>query len=272
VFIGASRFTSGTAVNATEGSVLRLDSRGSCSLAAKRAQPLVNDDEQLEDGTILYFGEGQEGDMTFDHGNLAVRDHAENGKDLFLFRKVRQGYVRFVGQFVCGGYEIRPDVRDRNGNPRNAIVFQLIPHDQLAAVESGGGDTSAGELDSHDLSELRRAALEGAAQGASRADARATVWRRSNAVRRYVLVRADGRCEGCGIAAPFVRVDGSPYLEPHHTRRLTDSGPDHPAHVIALCPTCHSRVHYGIEGRSYNKALVEKLSTIEAQLASNSVI
>jgi 5-methylcytosine-specific restriction protein A len=36
------------------------------------------DDEELDDGTMLYFGEGQEGDMTFERSNnRAVRDHAQ---------------------------------------------------------------------------------------------------------------------------------------------------------------------------------------------------
>lgn len=37
------------------------------------------------------------------------------------------------------------------------------------------------------------------------------------------VVRPAGHlCEGCGAPAPFMRRDGRPYLEPHHTRRLTD--------------------------------------------------
>jgi 5-methylcytosine-specific restriction protein A len=51
----------------------------------------------------LYFGEGQTGPMQFTRGNLAVRDYAENGEDVHVFRKVRDGYVRYMGQFVYAG-------------------------------------------------------------------------------------------------------------------------------------------------------------------------
>jgi 5-methylcytosine-specific restriction enzyme A len=34
------------------------------------------------EGTFRYYGEGQIGDMVFDRGNRAVRDHAADGKDL----------------------------------------------------------------------------------------------------------------------------------------------------------------------------------------------
>ena len=57
-------------------------------------------DEWSEDELFLYTGEGQLGDMSFVRGNLAIRDHADNGKDLHLFEYVRQGYVRYVGQMV----------------------------------------------------------------------------------------------------------------------------------------------------------------------------
>jgi len=50
----------------------------------------------------------------------------------------------------------------------------------------------------------------------------------SAAIRRYVLMRAEGRCEGCGAPAPFHGADGQPFLETHHTARLADDGPDDP--------------------------------------------
>jgi 5-methylcytosine-specific restriction protein A len=67
----------------------------------------------------------------------------------------------------------------------------------------------------------------------------------------------------CNAPAPFQRLDGTPYLEPHHLRRLSDGGPDHPAHVIALCPNCHRRVHAGVDGKTYNAQLNSTMTVIE---------
>jgi 5-methylcytosine-specific restriction enzyme A len=78
-----------------------------------------------------------------------------------------------------------------------------------------------------------------------------------------VLALAKGKCGACGATAPFLRPDGTPYLEPHHLRRVSDGGPDHPAHVIALCPNCHRRVHAGADGGTYNAKLNENMATIE---------
>jgi len=86
----------------------------------------------------------------------------------------------------------------------------------------------------------------------------------SQAIHRYVLCRANGRCEGCNAMAPFRKSDGSLYLEPHHTTRLADDGPDHPARVIGLCPNCHRRAHYATDARSFNNSLKKRLRDIES--------
>jgi DNA invertase Pin-like site-specific DNA recombinase/5-methylcytosine-specific restriction endonuclease McrA len=96
------------------------------------------------------------------------------------------------------------------------------------------------------------------------------VYQRSEDVRAYVLSRSKGCCEGCKSAAPFVRKDGSPYLEPHHIRRVSDGGPDDPAFVIALCPNCHRRVHAGKDGESFNGQLHAKMPTLEPKFVLSS--
>jgi 5-methylcytosine-specific restriction protein A len=63
-------------------------------------------DDWTKDGVFLYTGEGQRGDMQFVRGNLAIRDHAANGKDLHLFEYIKgnsKGVVRYIGQMVCTG-------------------------------------------------------------------------------------------------------------------------------------------------------------------------
>lgn len=61
-----------------------------------------------------------------------------------------------------------------------------------------------------------------------------------------VLHRAKGRCEECRKDAPFVRSsNGTPYLEVHHRKQLSDGGDDTVANAIALCPNCHRKKHFG---------------------------
>jgi len=225
-------------------------------------------DEFLDDGTILYFGEGQEGDMTMDGGNRAVLDHGTAGEELHFFDKVRDGFIRYRGQYDCADFEFRHDVRDRNGSLRTAIVFHLVPHDQLDEESEDALEPPEPELLPDDLALLRALALEPPTEGLPPAEGRRRIWRRSRAVRKYVLRRAGGVCEGCDVAASFMRSDGEPYLEPHHTRRISDGGPDHPAHVIAVCPTCHRRAHHAADAEEFNADLILKLKQIETSTHS----
>jgi hypothetical protein len=70
-----------------------------------------------DDGVFLYTGEGQSGDMEFIRGNLAIRDHAVNGRDLHLLESLGKGEgCRYQGRFDCVGWEYRrgPDTNGLN--------------------------------------------------------------------------------------------------------------------------------------------------------------
>ena len=214
-------------------------------------------DRYRSDGVFEYFGEGQLGDMQLIRGNRAIAEHSSAGKSLLLFRKTPEG-VRFEGEMVCEGYHLEK-AADREGKQRDAIVFELRSLGAIA--EHSDSENVAADAP---LSELRARAIAASAAAAKPATVGTkNVYERSRDVRRYVLARSKGRCEGCSVPAPFPRPDGSPYLEPHHLKRLSDGGPDHPAHVIALCPNCHRRVHAGADGSSYNETLMEFMRTLE---------
>jgi hypothetical protein len=129
--------------------------------------------------------------------------------------------------------------------------------------KTGIPDLDDRALEAANIDELRKAALLKARPFATRR-VRMTVYRvRSRAIHLYVLRRANRRCEGCGARAPFSKPDESGYLEPHHTTRLSDEGPDHPARVIGLCPNCHRRAHYADDAKAFNAKLIRKLRALE---------
>ncbi len=220
-------------------------------------------DEVKPDGTFWYTGEGQVGDQQFNKCNKVLRDHKALGKTVHLFEEAGSGLASYLGEVEYLGHHLeqRPD---REGNKRNAIVFELGFVDY--AAPQGPATTaiptkplSEKKLAAKSLQELRQLALAGPHKEASLQERRRVVRVRSDAVRAYVLKRAAGTCEGCHQPAPFKTRKGLPYLEPHHTTRIADGGPDHPAHVIALCPTCHRRVHHGEDGDAYNAELKQWL-------------
>lgn len=209
------------------------------------------------DGAFEYFGEGQAGHMQLQKGNRAVAEHSTQGESLLLFRRTSEG-VRFEGEMVCDGYHVRR-APDRNGIERDAIVFELRTLEGI--TEKVDAEPSSFGVPLEQLRELAFAAAIGSARIASKATR--NIYQRSRDVRDYVLARAGAKCEGCKAPAPFLRPDGTPYFEPHHLRRLSDGGPDHPTHVIALCPNCHRRVHAGADGEAYNAKLIASMAVIE---------
>lgn len=133
----------------------------------------------------------------------------------------------------------------------------LAPHDLRSLLT---------ELDSITQSDIRwrqafgervRSSLQDSAQSRQERLARAsrfprrvvvttTIFERNSDVVAEILLRANGKCEGCLASAPFKRrFDGSPYLEVHHRTPLSKGGEDTVENAIALCPNCHRKLHYG---------------------------
>lgn len=64
------------------------------------------------------------------------------------------------------------------------------------------------------------------------------VYKRSPYVVAEVLLRANGKCQSCRCDAPFLKEDGTPFLEVHHIEWLSKGGEDSVENAIALCPNC----------------------------------
>ncbi|MEC2072491.1 HNH endonuclease [Alkalihalophilus marmarensis] len=217
-----------------------------------------------DNGIFYYTGEGQEGPMQFIRGNKAIRDHIKNGKDIYLFEYVRQAYVQYLTQVVCIGYHKRT-THDHKGSMREAIVFEFLPVKENSTPSQDRSEVETSVNDDDSLKTLREKALVSSSDTATATikEKVITTYTRSIAIKKYARKRANGICEGCSNQAPFKAINGQPYLEVHHLRRLSDGGPDHPEWVAALCPTCHMRCHHAEDGKEYNNSIIGKISEIE---------
>ncbi|WP_049785076.1 HNH endonuclease [Desulfotalea psychrophila] len=79
----------------------------------------------------------------------------------------------------------------------------------------------------------------------------------------WVLAEAAGHCECCESSAPFLREDGSPFLEVHHVQHLADHGEDTINNAVALCPNCHSELHYGMGKKELAEELRAKITRLQ---------
>lgn len=69
-----------------------------------------------------YTGEGQVGDMSFTKGNLALLEHREKGKRVFLFEFHSKGFVKFISEVEVIEADFF-ETHDRNGDLREGIKF-----------------------------------------------------------------------------------------------------------------------------------------------------
>lgn len=224
-------------------------------------------DRFASDGRFFYTGEGQSGDMVFERGNKALREHVVDGRQVLLFEQSRRGFCRYLGECVYTGhhYESRPD---SEGASRQAIVFELAMDNLkdvqgLVDLQKEIPEKLSSLPRNTSLEELRKLAETGSSNSVEPKSIQSRVYYRSIAVKQYALARANGICECCGKLAPFQTKKREPYLEVHHLFRVADGGPDKPVCVAAICPTCHRRIHNGEDGDEVNANLAAKVEQIE---------
>jgi hypothetical protein len=79
-------------------------------------------DRWENNNVFSYTGEGQQGDMEFIRGNLALRDHMLNGKRVFLFEQAGKGFVKFIAEVEIHEFGFF-ETHDTSGKVRTGIKF-----------------------------------------------------------------------------------------------------------------------------------------------------
>ena len=85
--------------------------------------------DKWEGDSFFYSGEGRLGDMTFTGGNLSIKNHEANGKEIHLFEADKntknRGYWRYVDQVRLVDVNYYRNLDD-NGNERQSFQFVLV--------------------------------------------------------------------------------------------------------------------------------------------------
>jgi len=82
-------------------------------ITGESGKPHGYSDEWTNDGTFLYTGEGQRGDMSFVGGNRAIRDHQKNGKALQVFEQDKKDkrFLRYLGEMEYAQHTLSGSAR-----------------------------------------------------------------------------------------------------------------------------------------------------------------
>ena len=121
-------------------------------------------------------------------------------------------------------------------NTESVINLKTLIDDENKRIEKSKKDTST----------TRYERIADADKKPKRQRVYTYVYRRNPDVVVETLNRAGGVCEDCNDPAPFQRAsNGTPFLEVHHIKSLSDGGEDTLENVVALCPNCHRKRHHG---------------------------
>lgn len=201
-------------------------------------------DDFQEDGTIIYTGEGQEGDMTYDGGNKAIGDHQEEGRELHFFENAESGMVQYLGQYECANW-FREQLPDTQGEMRSAIRFELQPVEEgLSRGGTGPAGREASVADEETESEMIE--LPSGNEQIERREITAERIERDSAVIQSLKELYDDTCQVCGDRRLQDRGEG--FSHAHHLMPLgkPHDGPDVPKNVIIVCPNHHEDFEHGM--------------------------
>ncbi|NTZ42143.1 HNH endonuclease [Altererythrobacter sp. SALINAS58] len=175
--------------------------------------------------------------------NAAIIKNPEIPVYVFYRTDDRESSFTFSGQYRNETVHKEPDgskwfelVRSEAIAPRNRVEEGELRRDFLKKVAVAKRGSRQDRL----------SRLKNASKRPAKVITSSTAYLRNPDVVAEVLFRSNGTCEGCGSKAPFKRnADGSPYLEVHHMKHLSEGGEDIVENAIAVCPNCHRREHFG---------------------------
>ena len=197
---------------------------------------------------LHYTGMGSSGDQTLGTQNKTLYESNLNGVEVHLFEVFELREYTYQGVVVYNEKGYQENQTDIDGNQRKVWMFPLELKDGKPVRVN---DTVIKKLQETKQKSLRKLNTKQIKRLAESKKETAQSYRitetksieRDEYIKLYALERADGNCQLCDKPAPFLKKNGSPYLEVHHINYLANKGSDTIDNVAALCPNCHRKMH-----------------------------
>ena len=200
-------------------------------------------DEELRDSVRAYL------DMLYKHSNGISFTKKHYYEELankynrtvksFEYRMQNISYVFYLlGRSYLPGLKPKQNVGQKNINKIEQFINEL---ENKQSMPTAAFESSVIEILKHNENIV-------SPHGVNKPDQQLTeisIYNRDINVKAWILKNAHGVCEICKQNAPFKTLDGIPFLEIHHIKRLADGGSDTITNAIAICPNCHREIHYG---------------------------
>jgi len=206
-------------------------------------------EDKWEGNIFHYTGMGLTGDQRLDFSqNKTLAESSRNGVDVYLFEVFEKGKYVYQGQVELISTPYEEDQYDFNGEKRSVWIFPLKQinlkqpvaiSEQVFHKKSKNREQQAKKLSEEEL--IKRVSIHKPKKVTQRTVSERYV--RNEYIAEFVKRRANGSCQLCGNAAPFMDKTNRPFLEVHHINWLSKNGRDSVDNAAALCPNCHRKMH-----------------------------
>ncbi|MGI6214919.1 MAG: HNH endonuclease [Christensenellales bacterium] len=204
-------------------------------------------DDKWIDNILHYTGMGKKGDQTLSRQNKTLAESNETDIEVHLFEVLAPKEYIYRGEVYLASEPYREIQKDEDGNKRSVLMFPLALIKEDTLIEATlikkllEGKEHRARRSSDNKVRLR--AIENQSDIVSRREVFSTIYLRDVYVSEYAKRRANGYCQLCEQAAPFLNNDGRPYLETYHINWISQGGSDTIDNTVALCPNCHRKMH-----------------------------
>lgn len=197
---------------------------------------------------LHYTGMGSIGDQTLGTQNKTLYESNLNGVEVHLFEVFELREYTYQGVVVYNGKGYQENQTDIDGNQRKVWMFPLELKDGKPVRVNDTVIKKLQETKQKSLRKLNTKQIKRLAESKKETEQSYRITEtksieRDEYIKLYALERADGNCQLCDKPAPFLKKNGSPYLEVHHINYLANKGSDTIDNVAALCPNCHRKMH-----------------------------
>lgn len=197
-------------------------------------------DDVWKDGILHYTGMGKSGDQVLEGNQNKTLYYSEtNGIEVHLFEVLEKSVYTYKGIVKLAAQPNQVAQRAIDGKMRSVWIFPVKP---VLNTEDAALEALEREVVTLPNTELNRR-LKANRKNREPKTVETTVYYRDPYLKELVKRIANGKCQYCGEAAPFIDKNGEPYLEEHHVKWLSKGGSDTIDNVVAICPNCHSKAH-----------------------------
>lgn len=204
-------------------------------------------DDKWYGDVLHYTGMGKTGDQSLSHQNKTLYDSETNGIAVHLFEVLVPTKYIYQGEIELADTPYQANQFDVEGKDRKVWIFPIRSKTTFAVVEREALEKNV-KSKSEDLlkmsfDELKIKARDHQTDEVPYRLTSSKTYIRDPYIARYARLRANGKCQLCGQSAPFIDLQGFPYLESHHIIWLSRGGADTIENTVGLCPNCHRKMH-----------------------------